>query len=80
MINWLDPTDHAQGRDEVVLTRIGGELAQNTARRNLPHAYGGRSAEQAGQLAMISASRGVPPTSGRSSPRRGGRIEDVQPF
>ena len=46
----LDPADLAQGRGQVVLARIGGELAQDTARRDLAGAHGGGAAEQVGPI------------------------------
>ena len=36
----LDPADLAQGCGQVVLARIGGEFAQDTARRDLAGAHG----------------------------------------
>lgn len=49
----LDPTNLAQCGCQIVLARIGGELAQDAARRNLPRAHGGRAAEQVGPVEGI---------------------------
>lgn len=44
----LDPADLAQCGRQIILAQIGGELAQDAARRDLRRAHGGRAAEQVG--------------------------------
>src|SRR3546814_9675501 len=46
----LDPAHLAQRGGKIVLARIGGELAQDAARRDLSSAHGGGAAEQIGPV------------------------------
>ena len=76
----LDPTDLAQGCGQVVLARIGGEFAQDAARRDLPGTHGGGAAEQVGPVGDDQRFARLAGHQRAQFARRGGRIEHIQPL
>jgi hypothetical protein len=61
----IRPTRAARRQDRS--GAIGGELAQDAARRDCPALMVAAQRNRSGQLETISASRALPPTSGRNS-------------